>query len=142
MIQVCPRRAACAVQHARAAPAWVPSGWIDVACGDRSARVGLRRLVAVRLLGRDVVRLDDVWAAAHLGERATCLAFDFVGEDGFHLAADGATPASGRDLQTGYVCIATRDLIWQPVPERPCYWRVKGVVRVVAVGASLAAAGQ
>ena len=58
--------------------------------------------------------------------------FDFVADDGFRIASKQPAGIDGSELQTGYVCMATRDLVWQPVPERPCFWRVKGVARVVA----------
>jgi len=107
--------------------------WIDVALGDRSVRVDVPRLVCVRVHGRDVARLDDVWAASHLGPRADQLSFDFVAEDGCCIVAKAGAGIPGRELRTGYVCVSTRDLVWQPVPERPCYWRLKSVVRMVAL---------
>ncbi|HEY1693599.1 MAG TPA: hypothetical protein VGG39_15630 [Polyangiaceae bacterium] len=95
----------------------------------------LSRLVVVRVQGVDVARLDEVWAAARLGVPSERLVFDFVGDDGFHLAASDRPGVAGADLATGYVCVTTRDLVWQPSPVRPCYWRVKGVERAVAVRA-------
>jgi hypothetical protein len=109
--------------------------WIDVMMAGRSARVDVPRLVCVRVHGRDVARLDDVWAASHLGSRIERLAFDFVGEDGFCIMAKAGVAIPGRALATGYVCVTTRDLVWQPVPERPCYWRVKAVARMIALPA-------
>jgi hypothetical protein len=109
-------------------PAW--RWWIDVVAGECSARVELQRLVGVRVDGFDVVRLDDVWAAAHLSGVATTRSFDFVGDDGFRL---GDKQATGVDLSTGYMRVDTRDLLWQPVPERPCFWRVKAVARMLAI---------
>jgi len=106
--------------------------WIDLAVGRATARVELPRLVAVRVHGVDVVRLDELWEAAHLGIAASSLTFDFVAEDGFQIGAKDPAGVDGRDLPTGYVCVATRDLLWQPQPQRPCFWRVKGVARVVA----------
>jgi len=78
------------------------------------------------------VRLDELWAASHLGVSAAGLTFDFVGDDGFRIASKQPVGIDGRELQTGYVCVATRDLVWQPLPERPCFWRVKGVARIMA----------
>jgi hypothetical protein len=106
--------------------------WIDLSLGRLTSRVELPRLVVVRVLGQDVARLDDLWAAGHLGVRAEELSFDFVGWDGFHLAAKLEGGVQGSSLATGYVCIATRDLLWAPTPERPDFWRVKGVVKIVA----------
>ncbi|HEY6462310.1 MAG TPA: hypothetical protein VIY73_19215 [Polyangiaceae bacterium] len=100
-----------------------------------TARVELSRLVVVRVQGLDVARLDEVCAAAHLGVPLERLVFDFVGDDGFHIAANDRPGVAGPDLATGYVCVATRDLLWQPSPARPCYWRVKGVERAIAVRA-------
>jgi hypothetical protein len=107
-------------------------GWIEVALGERLARVDPRRLVHVRLNGHDVVRLDDVWEAGHLGARARGLAFDFVGEDGFRVRDKLPAGIAGQDLATGYACVSTRDLVWPPVPARPCFWRVKRGARIVA----------
>ena len=111
--------------------------WIDLSTGTAStrssvARVELPRLVAVRVGGVDVVPLDALWAAAHLGAPPGSLVFDFVGDDGFQLASQEPGGIDGNELRTGYVCVATRDLVWQPVPERPCFWHVKAVARVVA----------
>lgn len=106
--------------------------WIDLTLGERSARVELPRLVAVRVFGRDVARLDDLWAAGRLGVKPAGLRFDFVGDDGFHLAEKIEGGIEGAQLSKGYVCLATRDLIWAPIPERPAFWSVKAVVRVDA----------
>jgi hypothetical protein len=106
--------------------------WIDLSIGEATARVELRRLVAVRVHGVDVVRLDELWGASHLGVMVASLTFDFVADDGFQIAAKQPEGIDGSDLRTGYVCVATRDLIWHPTPERPCFWRVKGVAQVVA----------
>jgi hypothetical protein len=106
--------------------------WIDLSAGRASARVELPRLVAVRVRGVDVVRLDELWAASHLGVSAASLVFDFVADDGFRITAKEPAGIEGAELRTGYVCVASRDLVWQPVPERPCFWRVKGVARVLA----------
>ncbi len=107
--------------------------WVDVSLQRLSARIELRKLVAVRVLGQDVVRLDDVWAAAHLGGAPLrALAFDFVGEDGSRLGDLQPGGVPGQELATGYVCSATRDLLWQPTPARPAFWQMKGVARIVA----------
>jgi hypothetical protein len=106
--------------------------WIDVTFRGHASRVELPRLVAVRALGRDVARLDDLWAAGRFGVRAADLSFDFVGSDGYRLGAELVGGIEGRALSTGYVCVATRDLLWAPTPERPAFWRVKGVERLVA----------
>jgi hypothetical protein len=106
--------------------------WIDLVLGDRSARVELPKLVAVRVFGRDVARLDDLWAAGRLGVRPAALSFDFIGADGFRLGVQVEGGVRGAQLATGYVCLATRDLLWAPVPERPAFWSVKDVVRVEA----------
>jgi hypothetical protein len=106
--------------------------WIDLSTGRSSARVELPRLVAVRVRGVDVVRLDELWAASHLGVSPAGLMFDFLADDGFRIASKQPEGIDGRELQTGYVCVGTRDLVWQPFPERPCFWRVKGVARVLA----------
>jgi len=113
--------------------------WIDVVAGDRSARIELRRLVPVRVDGLDVVRLDDVWAASHLGPASPQLRFDFVSDDGFRLGAKRAGGLEATALSTGYMRIDTRDLVWQPVPERPCFWRVKRVARMLASPAPIEA---
>jgi hypothetical protein len=105
--------------------------WIDVSTGPSSARVELPRLVAVRVRGVDVVPLEALWAASRLGVPADGLRFDFVGDDGFRVAASAPSGIDGDDLRTGYVCVASRDLVWQPVPERPSFWWVKGVARIV-----------
>jgi hypothetical protein len=110
----------------------IPRWWIDVTLGDRTARVEPRNLVQVRLHGVDVVRLDDLWESGHLGVRAAALAFDFIGDDGFSVRDKVPAGIAGRDLVTGYACVSTRDLVWQPAPSRPCFWRVKRVARVVA----------
>jgi hypothetical protein len=119
--------------HARAVkpPAW--RWWIDVVAGELSARVELRRLVGVRVDGFDVVRLDDVWAAAHLAACVATRSFDFVSDDGFRLGAKQAAGVDVRDLSTGYMRMDTRDLVWQPLPERPCFWRVKAVAQMLAI---------
>ena len=106
--------------------------WIDVALRGRTARVELQRLITVRVDGRDLARLDDLWAAARLGPRPSELSFDFVGADGYRVSAKLEAGIDGGDLGSGYVCVATRDLVWAPSPERPCFWRVKGVVCVEA----------
>ncbi len=106
--------------------------------GQRTARVELRRLVQVRVGGVDVVRLDELWQASRFGVRAARLAFDFVGEDGFRIGDKLPAGVAGRELAAGYACVATRDLPpghgpWEP--ERPCFWRVKGVTRMIAIAA-------
>lgn len=139
---------ACACRHAcnkhetsrrPPTPAATRRWWIDLVAGRWTARVELRKLVAVRVDGRDVVRLDDLWAAAHLGVAVEELSFDFVADDGFHVSAREPAGIAGGDLATGYVCVVTRDLVWQPTPERPCFWRVKGVAQIVGTRRSLAA---
>ena len=89
------------------------------------------RLVPVRVRGVDMVPLDELWAVSHLGVSPARLTFDFVADDGFRITANQPAGIDGSELATGYVCVATRDLVWQPLPERPCFWRVKGVARVV-----------
>lgn len=106
--------------------------WIDVAMGGVVARVELPRLVVVRVDGVDLACLDELWSAAHLGVPAAALVFDFVGEDGSHLATEEGSLVGGRELSTGYVAVATRDLVWQPTPPRPPSWSVKRVARVTA----------
>lgn len=106
--------------------------WIDLSTGPCVARVELPRLVAVRVLGVDVVPLEALWTASHLGVSPARLTFDFVGDDGFQILSKQPAGIDGSELRTGYVCVATRDLVWQPLPERPCFWRVKAVARVVA----------
>jgi hypothetical protein len=98
--------------------------------GPASTRVELPRLVAVRVRGVDVVPLETLWAASHLGAPAAGLRFDFVGDDGVKLSTLAPSGIDGNELRTGYVCVATRDLVWQPVPERPSLWSVKAVARV------------
>jgi hypothetical protein len=114
-------------------PAW--RWWIDVVAGERSVRIELQRLVGVRVDGFDVVRLDDLWAASHLAQGVAARSFDFVSDDGFRLGAQQEYGVEARDLSTGYMRIDTRDLLWQPVPERPCFWRVKAVARMLAIAA-------
>ena len=100
--------------------------------GRAIARVELPRLVPVRVRGVDVVPLHELWAASHLGLAAESVRLDFIADDGFRLASKQPEGIDGSELATGYVCITTRDLLWQPEPARPCFWRVKGVARVVA----------
>jgi hypothetical protein len=107
--------------------------WVDVVAGERSARIELQRLVGVRVDGFDVVRLDDLWAASHLAQCVRARGFDFVSDDGFRLGAQQPSGVEAPDLSTGYMRIDTRDLVWQPVPERPCFWRVKAVARMLAI---------
>lgn len=106
--------------------------WVDITMGTVTARVELPRLVVVRVDGVDLVRLDELWSAAHLGVPAAALVFDFVGEDGSHVATEEGGLVGGRELSTGYVAVATRDLVWQPTPVRPLAWSVKRVARVTA----------
>jgi hypothetical protein len=110
-----------------------PRWWIDLASGGSVARIELRRLVAVRVGGMDVVPLGEVAAASHLGIHVESCTFDFVGDDGFQVTSKERQPIDGSQLATGYICVATRDLIWQPRPERPCSWRVKAVARMMAM---------
>lgn len=112
-------------------PAW--RWWIDVVAGERSVRIELRRLVGVRVDGFDVVRLDDLWAASHLAQGVLARSFDFVSDDGFRLGAQQPSGVGAHELSTGYMRIDTRNLLWQPVPERPCFWRVKAVARMLAI---------
>ena len=90
------------------------------------------RLVVVRVHGLDVVRLDDLWAATHFGEPLRAMAFDFAADDGYQITSRLQDAIDGDELPTGYLAVATRDLLWQPVPERPCFWRVKSVARILA----------
>jgi hypothetical protein len=106
--------------------------WVDLEVGRLSARVELRRLVAVRIAGRDVVRLDDLWSAGHLGVPATDLAFDFFGDDGTCVRDREPGGIPWRALSTGFMCVVTRDLLWQPTPQRPASWGVRAVARIVA----------
>jgi hypothetical protein len=107
--------------------------WIDLVMGARTTRVDLRRLVPVRVGELDLVRLDDLWEASHFGVRAAALAFDFEGHDGFRLGEKLPAGVPGLELGAGYACVTTRNLVWTPTPERPCFWRVKEVVRMVAI---------
>ena len=88
-------------------------------------------MVAVRVRGVDMLPLDALWAASRLGVPPAGLRFDFLAEDGFQIASKQPAGIDGTELRTGYVCVATRDLVWQPLPERPCFWRVKAVARIV-----------
>ncbi len=101
--------------------------------GARTTRVDLRQLVPVRVGELDLVRLDDLWEASHFGVRPAALAFDFEADDGFHLGAKLPSGVPGPELSAGYACVATRNLVWTPTPERPCFWRVKGVARMLAI---------
>ena len=103
---------------------------IDVSTGRSSARVELPKLVAVRVEGIDMVPLDALWSASRLGSLVG-LCFDFLADDGFRITSRQPAGIDGTELRTGYVCLGTRDLVWPPFPERPCFWRVKGVARVV-----------
>lgn len=82
--------------------------------------------------GVDMVPLAALWAASHLGVAPASLRFDFLADDGFQIASKQSAGIDGTELQTGYVCVATRNLVWQPLPERPRFWRVKAVARIVA----------
>ncbi len=95
----------------------------------------LTRLVTVRALGRDLARLDDLWTAAHMGVKPVGLRFDFVGDDGFRLRSKLDAGIAGAELWTGYVCVATRDLVWAPSPSRPRYCNVEAVGRILATAA-------
>lgn len=130
----------CGRRHARHTGENVrpPSGthatkrwWIDLSTGPLRARVELPRLVAVRVHGVDIVPLDALWAASHLGVAPAGLRFDFVADDGFRIGLEQPEGIDGAELATGYVCVATRDVVWRPVPERPCFWRVKGLARIL-----------
>jgi hypothetical protein len=105
---------------------------IEVAFGERSTVVDLRSLVPIRVSGEDVVPLEDLWTAARLGPKADGLTFDFIAEDGFRFVEKAGAGVDGRDLSGAYLRLATRQLLWPPSSERPCFWRVKGVVRIVA----------
>lgn len=48
------------------------------------------------------------------------------------VAADDPASVPWLALSTGYVCVVTRDLLWQPVPERPASWSVHAVARTAA----------
>jgi hypothetical protein len=79
--------------------------WIDLSAGRSVARVELPRLVAVRVGGVDVVRLDELWAASHLGVSPVSLTFDFVADDGFQIASkQPATCASAPGTSCGNRC--------------------------------------
>jgi hypothetical protein len=103
---------------------------VGVRHGRSTSSVRLAALQVVRQDGRRLVRLADVWWAAGLPLDPAKLRFDFVGDDGFETACKKGEPLSGCVLAEGSIDLETRDVSW--AIELPCYYRVKGLVEIVA----------
>lgn len=108
----------------------IPRSMVSVAYGRSTAQVRIAALRVRRESGRRLVSLADVWSAASCASDLDELRFDFVGDDGFDTSRKEGRPLRGRLLHEGFVDLATRDLVWSV--DLPCYYRVKGLVTVVA----------
>jgi hypothetical protein len=103
---------------------------VSVRHGNSASNVRLAVLNVARREGRRLVSLVDVWWAAGFPLDPANLRFDLVGDDGFDTARKNGRPLSGRALDAGVIDLDTRDVSW--AIEVPCYYRVKGVVEIVA----------
>jgi hypothetical protein len=73
--------------------------------------------------GNDAVRLTDVIELAALGVATADLTFDFVASDGFRVSeatnCASTFPIGGDQLDTGYIELATRNLVWDATAGMP-----------------------
>jgi hypothetical protein len=103
---------------------------LNVRHGRSVSSVRLAALNVVRREGRRTVSLADVWWAAGLPLDPANLRIDLVGDDGFQTALKNGQPLPGSALDDGIIDVETRDVSW--AIDVPCFYRVKGVVEVVA----------
>jgi hypothetical protein len=108
----------------------IPRAIVSVRYGRSASSVRLAALGVERRDGRRVVSLADVWWAAGLPLDPAMLRIDLVGDDGFQTALKKGRPLSGRALDDGVIDLDTRDVSW--AIDVPCFYRVKGVVEMVA----------
>jgi hypothetical protein len=103
---------------------------LSVRHGRSVANVRLAALNVVRREGRRLVSLVDVWWAAGLPVDPATLRIDLVGDDGFRTVDKRGPVLGGRALEAGMVDLETRDVSW--AIDVPCFYRVKGLVEIVA----------
>ena len=108
----------------------IPRAIVSVRHGRSVASVRLAALNVLRREGRRLVSLADVWWAAGLPLDPATLRFDLVGDDGFQTALKNGEPLCGRALDAGVIDLDTRDVSWSI--DVPCFYRVKGVVEILA----------
>jgi hypothetical protein len=107
-----------------------PRATVLVGLGRQKTSIRLPALRVVRDAGRRFVNLADVWGATRFAADLSDLEIDFVGDDGFDTATRRGPRVTGAQLHEGYLDVEARDLSWQL--ELPCFYRVKGVARIVA----------
>jgi hypothetical protein len=108
----------------------IPRATVAVRHGGSTSSVRLAALNVLRRDGRRLVSLADVWWAAGLPLDPATIRVDLVGDDGFETAAKNGQPLCGRSLDAGVIDVETRDVSWSI--DVPCFYRVKGVVEIVA----------
>jgi hypothetical protein len=108
----------------------LPRATVSVRHGRSVSSVRLAALNVLRRDGRRLVSLADVWWAAGLPVDPATVRIDLVGDDGFQTAAKNGQPLPGRALDAGLIDLDTRDVSW--AIDVPCFYRVKGVVEVLA----------
>jgi hypothetical protein len=107
-----------------------PRAALSVRHGRVTSSVRLAALDVVRRGGRRFVSLADVWWSAGVPIHPATLRFDFIGYDGFQTALKNGRPLPGSALEAGEIDLDTRDVSWSI--DVPCFYRVKGVVELVA----------
>ncbi len=107
-----------------------PRATVSVRHGRSVSSVRLAALNVVRREGHRFVSLADVWWAAGLPMDPATLRIDLVGDDGFQTASKNGKPLAGDALDAGVIDLDTRDVSW--AIDVPCFYRVKGLVEVVA----------
>ena len=105
---------------------------IVLSCDSRAVEVDLRRLRTTSLRGADAVPLQELWLSALMPFELSRLTFDFVGYDGFRSSSLGGGKLGGPLFKEGYLLIEGRRPVWDESLRIPCFFRVKGVERIVA----------
>lgn len=105
---------------------------LSIAYQGQSFPVDLGSVATTRFNGEKLVKLSDVWTAAHIKAERSSLEFEFVGADGFMPAEKGCPDLSGAMLEKGFIDPTSRNLSWDAsFGSRRCY-SVKNVAKMNA----------
>ncbi|HPA80627.1 MAG TPA: hypothetical protein PLS95_07415 [Thermoanaerobaculales bacterium] len=109
---------------------------LSIAYQGQSIHVDLGSIATTSFNGEKLVKLSDVWTAAHIKAERSSLEFEFVGADGFTPAEKGCADLSGTMLEKGFIDPTSRNLAWDAsFGSRRCY-SVKNVAKMNAYAPS------
>jgi hypothetical protein len=105
---------------------------IVVSYQNQSFPVDLGSIPTTTVNGEKLIKLSDVWSAAHIKADRSSLEYELIGADGFTPAVKGCADLSGVMLEKGFIDGTSRNLWWDAsFGSRRCY-SVKNLAKMNA----------